>query len=64
MTMLPYIWQYQIYQVYIDIKYRQKGGQAMNTRRLTLGDRNMVRTKVTEARNKLGMKQVELLVKL
>ncbi len=36
----------------------------MNTRRLTLGDRNMVGTKVTEARNKLGMKQVELLVKL
>lgn len=36
----------------------------MNTRKLKLGDRNRIGARVTEARNKLGMKQVELLAKL
>ena len=36
----------------------------MKTRRLPLGDRNMIVARVTEARNKIKMKQVELLAKL
>lgn len=36
----------------------------MKTRKLALGDKNMVGQRVTEARKKLGMKQVELLAKL
>ncbi len=36
----------------------------MKTRKLELGDKNMVGARVTEARKKLGMKQVELLAKL
>ena len=36
----------------------------MNTRRLELGNRNIVGVRVTEARKALGMKQVELLAKL
>ena len=36
----------------------------MKTRKLALGDRNMVGSRVTEARLRIGMKQVELLAKL
>lgn len=36
----------------------------MKTRKLPLGDRNMIGARVTAARNKLGMKQTELLSKL
>ena len=36
----------------------------MNTRKLGLGDRNIIGARVTEARKKLGMKQVDLLAKL
>ena len=33
----------------------------MKPRRLELGDRNIIGKRVTEARNNLGMKQIELL---
>ena len=36
----------------------------MKTRKLPLGNRNMVGARVTEMRKKLGMKQIELLSKL
>ena len=36
----------------------------MKTRKLALGDRNIVGARVTQARLRLGMKQVELLAKL
>lgn len=36
----------------------------MRTRKLALGDRNMVGARVTEARRKRGIKQHELLAKL
>ena len=36
----------------------------MRKRVLPLGDRNLIGARVTEARNRLGMKQVELLGKL
>lgn len=36
----------------------------MKTRKLELGDKNMIGARVTEARKRLGMKQVELLAKL
>ena len=36
----------------------------MNTRKLELGDRNMVGRRVTQARKAQGMKQTELLAKL
>lgn len=36
----------------------------MRTRKLELGDKNIVGARVTEARNRLGMKQVELLARL
>lgn len=36
----------------------------MKTRKLGLGDRNIVGARVTQARLRLGMKQVELLAKL
>ena len=36
----------------------------MKTRKLELGDRNIVGARVTEARKRLGMKQIELLYKL
>jgi len=36
----------------------------MKPRKLALGDRNIVGSRVTEARLALGMKQVELLTKL
>ncbi len=36
----------------------------MKTRKLALGDRNLVGARVTQARKSLGMKQVELLAKL
>jgi len=36
----------------------------MKKRTLPLGNRNMVGARVTEARNRLGMKQIELLSKL
>lgn len=38
--------------------------RAINTRKLDLGDRNIVGARVTEARTNRGMKQVELLAKL
>lgn len=36
----------------------------MKTRKLSLGERNIVGARVTQARLRLGMKQVELLAKL
>lgn len=36
----------------------------MNTRRLALGDRNLIGARVTKARKQHGMKQSELLAKL
>ena len=36
----------------------------MKTRKLALGDRNLIGARVTQARKSLGMKQVELLAKL
>ena len=36
----------------------------MKKRKLPLGDRNMIGARVTEARNNIGMKQVDLLTKL
>lgn len=36
----------------------------MKTRKLALGDRNMVGARVTEARRRIGMKQVDLLARL
>ena len=36
----------------------------MKKRQLPLGDRNLIGARVTEAREKLGMKQIELLTKL
>ena len=36
----------------------------MKTRKLPLGNRNMIGARVTQARENLGMKQVELLGKL
>ncbi len=36
----------------------------MKTRKLALGERNLIGARVTEARLALGMKQVELLAKL
>lgn len=36
----------------------------MKTRKLALGNRNLVGARVTEARTKAGMKQIELLAKL
>ena len=36
----------------------------MRTRKLALGNRNIIGTRVTQARNKIGMKQSELLAKL
>ena len=36
----------------------------MKTRKLQLGDRNMIGARVTQARKALGMKQNELLAKL
>lgn len=36
----------------------------MKTRKLALGDRNLIGARVTQARLSLGMKQVELLAKL
>ena len=36
----------------------------MRTRKLELGERNIIGARVTEARNRVGMKQIELLAKL
>ena len=36
----------------------------MRTRKLALGNRNIIGARVTQARNKIGMKQSELLAKL
>ncbi|MBQ6706884.1 MAG: XRE family transcriptional regulator [Clostridia bacterium] len=36
----------------------------MKTRKLELGDRNIVGARVTQARKRLGLKQIELLAKL
>ena len=41
-----------------------KGDEIVKKRRLPLGVRNIVGARVTEARNNLGLKQVELLAKL
>ena len=41
-----------------------RGGDALNTRKLALGDRNLIGARVTKARNDLGMKQNELLAQL
>ena len=39
-------------------------GDILNTRKLELGDRNLIGARVTEARKKLNMKQTELLAQL
>ena len=36
----------------------------LKTRKLELGNRNIIGARVTQARNALGMKQIELLAKL
>ena len=36
----------------------------MNKRKLALGDRNIVGARVTEARNKIGLKQKDLLARM
>lgn len=48
------------------LSYTEKrmGGWGMKTRKLALGNRNMVGARVAQARQKNGMKQVELLAKL
>ena len=40
------------------------GGGVLKTRKLDLGDRNLIGARVTEARKRKGMKQVELLARL
>ena len=40
------------------------GDDLLNTRKLALGDRNIIGARVTEARKLRGMKQVELLAQL
>jgi len=39
-------------------------GDVLKTRKLQLGDRNLIGARVTEARTQQGMKQIELLAKL
>jgi len=46
------------------IIYNFGRGDVMKKRKLPLGNRNMIGSRVTEAREKQGMKQVELLSKL
>ena len=46
------------------VLYNFGRGEAMKKRKLPLGDKNMIGARVTEAREKQGMKQVELLSKL
>jgi len=46
----------------LDILYT--GGVCLKKRQLPLGDRNMIGARVTNARENLGIKQVELLTKL
>lgn len=41
-----------------------KGVGDLKTRKLELGNRNLIGARVTEARNAQGMKQIELLAKL
>ena len=41
-----------------------KGGGILKTRKLALGDRNIVGARVTQARLALGLKQIDLLAKL
>lgn len=36
----------------------------MKTRKLALGNRNLIGARVTEARQRIGMKQIDLLAKL
>jgi DNA-binding protein len=69
-----YIWYYQIYYIIFGItKFRKPRStytlfiweaMSMKTRKLELGERNMVGRRVTEARLAKGMKQKELLAKL
>lgn len=41
-----------------------QGGDVLKTRKLELGNRNLIGARVTLARKKIGMKQVELLAQL
>ena len=41
-----------------------QGGDVLKTRKLELGNRNLIGARVTIARKKIGMKQVELLAQL
>jgi hypothetical protein len=41
-----------------------QGGDTLRTRKLELGDRNLIGARVTQARNARSMKQVDLLAKL
>lgn len=40
------------------------GGDVLKTRKLALGDRNLIGARVTQRRLELGMKQTELLAQL
>ena len=40
------------------------GDDILNTRKQALGDRNIIGARVTEARKRQGMKQIELLAKI
>ena len=42
----------------------QDGGDVLKTRKLALGDRNLIGARVTQRRLELGMKQTELLARL
>ena len=42
----------------------QDGGDVLKTRKLALGDRNLIGARVTQRRLELGMKQTELLAQL
>lgn len=43
---------------------KSKGGGVLKIRKLALGDRNIIGARVTQARQALGMKQVDLLAQL
>ena len=74
LTHTSYIWYCQINALYLVIPNMStpslciltiaREGCKVKTRKLPLGNRNMIGARVTEARERLGMKQTELLSKL
>lgn len=44
--------------------FEKMGDGILNTRKLALGDRNIVGARITQIRKKRGMKQIELLARL